>query len=217
MYRHTQLLSRRNKTLCLPSLYVGRGTGSCLPSFSFVWADYFLHWSQNKYLIFPVNVLFLSTILTCPKHCVWNLNIWIKSQKVVHWVPVFFHILYGPINVNEVIINNLNGTLWRKSVKSQGWWIIAVIKIIWRKNMGLLCRGCPCYFPILEARDLFHSEKGKRVGITGLQDDSTGKDACCQVWQSKFNPEYTWYKETTNSNTLSSDVHMIDVVCTLLS
>lgn len=81
--------------------------------------------------------------------------------------------------------------------------------------MEILCRVCPCYFLILEARAKFHSEKSKRVGMIGLQDGSTGKGDCCQVWQPKFDPQNT--HGTTNSTTLSSDFHVIDVTYILLN
>lgn len=56
-----------------------------------------------------------------------------------------------------------------------------------------------------------------RKGKLGEQDGLWGKGDCCQVWQPGFNPMKTWYKERTNSTTLSSDFHVIDAVCTFLN
>lgn len=101
-------------------------------------------------------------------------------------------------------------------MKNQGWWIIAVIKnYLGGKNMELLCRVCPCSVLVLEARTMFHSEKSKRVGckmvpqvkVKGATSDNL----------SSVPSEYTWYKDRTNSTTLSSDFHVMDVVCTPLN
>lgn len=50
--------------------------------------------------------------------------------------------------------------------------------------MKLLCRVCPHYcrhFLVFEARAMVHSEEGRRVGITGIQDGFLGKGVGWQI------------------------------------